>query len=450
MSELSRYERIAFARVITDLIEADFVVETSEMDFFEQIISKEYFSITKSMQIEAKKMDFAKAVSILQALDEVDRACVLDTLKQLAMSDGRCVPLEAVQIFTLEQVFEHGAKVYSVPASGIDIQNMSVVYIENENNTSINQTIQESLQTITQELRQVGFQFVYIPSIVDDFRQLGSTYLQKIIKYMVPSVSDARILDICNNLCELTTKRFCQELLYKKLGINLIDAQPSMLIKINESDIIDQYHADDAERLRFCNYLQIELRDDVVAQITDLVANYAQMLNENISVVAAPTKRKFLYNGFHRSLFDLIVYGKEQKEYQLVFDISKRDAVVYFESIDNYKERIILKLPPQETTLYLMIVKQSLDGGGLDWREHIPTHDKQRILDAYNHVYRWIGKGNTVLEYKDRTQVHHIKNRIKLLQCVANADMFVPEHVKTSTTSFYKIKASSEYIRIIE
>lgn len=61
MIKLDRDYKIAFARIITDLIEADFVVEADEMQFFEKIISKDGFAISNAMHIDAKKMDFAKA-----------------------------------------------------------------------------------------------------------------------------------------------------------------------------------------------------------------------------------------------------------------------------------------------------------------------------------------------------------------------------------------------------
>ena len=86
MKQLDRESKIAFARITTDLIEADFVVEADEMQFFEKIISKDGFSISDAMLVEAKKMDFAKALSILKTLDEESRKLVVDTLKQLSMS----------------------------------------------------------------------------------------------------------------------------------------------------------------------------------------------------------------------------------------------------------------------------------------------------------------------------------------------------------------------------
>ena len=70
MNLLKREHKIAFARIITDLIEADFVVESDEMQFFERIISKDGFSISDAMLVEAKKLDFAKALSILKVLDK--------------------------------------------------------------------------------------------------------------------------------------------------------------------------------------------------------------------------------------------------------------------------------------------------------------------------------------------------------------------------------------------
>ena len=112
MTKFEREHKIALARIVTDLIEADFVVEVDEMQFFEQIISKDGFSISEAMLIEAKKMDFAKALTILKGLDVKSRQLVVNTLKQLSMSDGVCVPLEAILIFAVEQTLLNDAVVH--------------------------------------------------------------------------------------------------------------------------------------------------------------------------------------------------------------------------------------------------------------------------------------------------------------------------------------------------
>ncbi len=449
MRDLHREHKIAFARVITDLIEADFVVEADEMLFFERIISKEGFSISDAMLIEAKKMDFEKALSVLKTLDENCRKLVVDTLKQLSMSDGVCVPLEAILIFAVEQVLMNDAIVHSIPQSGINIDNLKVIYIENQE-TEVGRQIESKLSSIVSELKLVGFDFVYIPRLIRDFERMERDYLRKVVKYMIPAVSDERVSMICENLRGLTTARFCRDLLYKKLGMNLIDCKPSLLIKINDSDIVDRYESEAIERTRYSNFLQLELNGDVIDEIHSLIETYHSMISCSITIESKPRTPKFIYTGFHRSLFDLIAFGHELKEYRLVFEILRHKANVYFESIDDDKERVPLKLNPQETALYYMIALKSLTDKGLDWREHISSEDKKAILMEYNQIYGVIGKANCVAEYKDRIRVHHIKNRIRALRNIANVSIFVPEHYKSGNESYYRIKASAEFVVLNE
>lgn len=445
---LERIQRIALARILADLIEADFIVEEKEMDFFEETISKTGFNISEAMLVDAKRIDFAKAISILKELDEAEREQIVDTLKRLSLSDGTCVPLEAVLIYCVIMALTENANVFSVPSEGVDIENMTVVYVENTDDTEIDAIIRYNQKQIEEEFANAGFDFIYIPNVVDDFRTLGKTYLHKVVKYMIPSASTLRINEICYRLCNLSTSRFCRDLLYKKIGVNLIDSNPSLLIKINESDIVDAFGNDDAERTRFCNFLQVELTTDVMTTIHRLVNTYKEMINANIPIKKQSRSNKFLYYGFHRLLFDLIAYGKEKKECRLVFDFSTHTARVYFESMD-CDERFILKLNPQEATLYMMIARKSLESEGLDWREHIPKTEKKNLLNEYNRIYNYVGKGNIVNEYKDRTQTHHIKTRIKIMNELANADMFVPVHIKCGSMSFYRIKAPKEYVKIV-
>lgn len=445
MKPFEREEKIAFARIITDLIEADFVVEADEMQFFENVISKDGFAISQAMLIEAKKMDFAKALSILKKMDGQNRHLVVDTLKRLSMSDGVCVPLEAILIFAVEQVLMHNAKIHSIPQSGINIDNLKAIYIEN-GESGIARKIEENLSSIVSELKLAGFDFVYIPRLIRDFGKMEHNYLKKVVKYMIPSVSNERVEVICENLRGLTTARFCRDLLYKKLGMNLIGCKPSLLVKINDSDVVDRYDSQEVERVKYSNFLQLELKENVMEEIHSIIETYHSMISCTITIESKPRTPKFIYTGFHRSLFDLIAFGRELKEYRLVFDTSARKANIYFESSDDTKEQIPLKLNPQEAALYYMIIKKSLEGEGIDWRENIPEAEKKAILAEYNLIYSSIGKANFSTEYKDRTQVHHIKNRLRALRSIANIEMFVPEHFKGENESYYKVKAGKDFV----
>ena len=448
--QLDRTQKIAFARIISDLIEADFIVEESEMDFFEDIISKEGVNISEPMLVEAKKMDLAKAVDILKELDAERRAQIIRCLRELSLSDGTCVPLEAIQIFAVEQAMEHDAQVFSVPSRDIGIDNMKVIYIENEEDTAVAREIETHYRSIQYEFSLAGFDFVHVPFVVDDYKRMRLDYLRKVVRYMIPSVPAQKVDTICHDLRSMTTARFCRDLLYRKINIPLLDANPSLLIKIGESAIIDQYDQEDAARTNYANFLRIELHGEVMEDIHRLIGAYCEIIGQPTPNHPLPSSPKFMYCGFHRSLFDLIAYGREQKDYILFIDLTSHQPNVFFEPMDGTGERIPVKLNPQETALYVMIVRKSFSGKGLDWREQMPTRQKQELLDEYNAIYSRIGKGNTTHEYKDRTQVHHIKNRIRAISCVANRDLFIPEHVRDGHYSYYMVRGRSDQIKIME
>lgn len=446
---MERQQKIAFARIISDLIEADFIVEQGEMDYFEEIISRNMLSIKRPMLSEAKRLTLAKAIRALKKLSDAEVDEVIDLLKGLSLSDGTCVPLEAIQILAIIQALKGGAEVFSVKSCDLQIENMTAIYIENEKDTSANDFIENNYREINNEFALAGFRFVHIPHIARDFDSMDRDYLKKVVSYMIPSASDDRVDKICGDLCGISTSRFCRDLLYKKIGINLLGAKPSLLFKINDSSIVAPHSGDDSERVTYSNFLLIDLGEDILKTIRDLVDTYSNMVNCAIAVESQPQKRKFLYYGFHRSLFDLISYGKEMKEYRLVIDLSQRDNPVLFESVDG-TDTLHIKLSAQEYALYALIAEESLSGKGLDWREQIDKSEKRAILKKFNAIYAKTGKGKSAKDYKDRTQAHHIRERVKALDNVANKDMFIPENYKEDEESVYRILASSEYVEIRE
>ena len=184
-------------------------------------------------------------------------------------------------------------------------------------------------------------------------------------------------------------------------------------------------------------------------EIRQLIDSYHKMINCSISVNSMPKNQKFMYYGFHRSLFDLIAYGREQKEYLLTFDIRSRQANVYFEPVDGSRERIPIKLNPHETALYIMIIKKSLQGKGLYWREK-ENALKRTVLEEYNQFYKRFAYERKAEDYVDRTRIHHIRNRIRCIPCIGNMDLFMPYHIKDGNNSYYMVKATEKNIQFLE
>ena len=96
MLQKDRLQRIAFARILSDLIEADSIIEDDEMRFLEDL--NERFRISREMLAEARKKNFAWALNTLKYLSDEQKSEIRQVLKDLSISDGTCVPNEALQI----------------------------------------------------------------------------------------------------------------------------------------------------------------------------------------------------------------------------------------------------------------------------------------------------------------------------------------------------------------
>lgn len=449
---LERQQRIAFARIVSDLMEADYIIDEDELECFENIISTKDLRISMDMLSEAKKISFAKAIEVLQGLPDCDKKTMLDILYDFSLSDGTCVPLEALQLMAVKYAWNGNAKVFSLPSSNGFIENMKVLYIENEDSTKTDSFIRNQFRAISNEFHLAGFDFVFIPQIVDDFKQLNEDYLRKVISYMMPSITNEKVEWIKGELCSMTTSRFSRDILFKTMGINLLGAKPSLLFKIGESPVCNKNRTDYSERNIYSNFLLLELDSNVLATVFELMDTYKSMVSSKIIVETKPDSKKFIYNGFHRSLFDLIAFGKERTDYKLTINLADKSNPVILRPIGSCGDEVALELTPQSYSLYILMIIESISGNGLDWRDRKLEDDtKERLLNKFNRIYQAIGKGNCVSEYKDKTLVSRIKSVLKANEKqVNNIDLFIPKRIADGKESFYHVPVPQDFVYVIE
>ena len=467
---LERIQIIALARILSDLIEADFIVEEDEMEAFDKIKNEKDFNITISMLSEAKTKTFAEAISILQTIrDEEKKKIIKEKMYEMSLSDGTCVPLEALQIMAVTYALEGKGQVFSIPSGSSFIENMKVLYIENEDNTETDAYIRNHYRAISNEFRLAGFSFVYIPQIVDDYKQLRGDYLWKVIKYMIPSLEDNKVEKIQYDLCSMTTSRFSHDLLYKKMGINMLTSKPAFLFKIGESAVADKSGADDMERNMFSNFLLVPINNDDVSsenerntildRVVNLMDSYRKMVSGKLIIENQPLSKKFLYYGFHRSMFDLIAYGKERENYKLVINLSNKEKPVVLRPIDTtpsnvveYENDLVVDLNTQPYALYILMVYMSLLEKNLDWTNY-PSRDTVRklILEKYNAIYKRIGKGNASSDYRDKTHVSRIRKALKAhATIVTNIDLFIPDKILSDKREYFNVPIPPDLVYVIE
>lgn len=467
-----REERVAFARIISDLIEADFIVEEDEMESFDKIKDEKDFKITIDMLSEAKTKTFAEAVSTLQKLkDEEKKSLIKEKLYDMSLSDGTCVPLEALQIMAVKYALDGKGQVFSIPAGSSYIENMKVLYIENEDNTETDAYIRSHYRAISNEFRLAGFDFVYIPQIVEDYKQIRGEYLHKVIKYMIPTLEETKVENIQQELCSMTTSRFSHDLLNKKMGINMLQSKPALLIKIGESAVADRSGTDDMERNMHSNFLLVPIDNisdisendkskTILEHIMDLMDSYRSMVSANLTIETQPISKKFIYKGFHKSLFDLIVYGKERENYKLVINIKNRAKPVVLRpmcaEVDNvleYNKDLVVDLTPLPYTLYILMVYMSLMERGLLWKDHSLVFDapNECLLKKFNVIYKLIGKGNTNNDYREKSHVSRIRKSLKAHgSIVSNIDLFLPDKINSNKKTLFNIPIPPDLVYVIE
>ena len=482
-------ERIAFARIISDLIEADFIVEEDEMDSLDQIIVRKesseeetleskgkkekkemdkHFRISMSMLSEAKTMTFAEAVSTLQKVkSEEGKKIMMDRLYKTSVSDGTCVPLEALQIMAVKYALEGKGQVFSIPSGSSFIENMKVLYIENEDETVTDTYIRNHYRAISNEFRLSGFDFVYIPQIVEDYKSIRGEYLRKVITYMMPRLKEEKVEKIQQDLCSMTTSRFSHELLYKKMGINMLSSKPAFLIKIGESAVADKSGTDDMERNMFSNFLLVPIDNigktgtsrNILEHVVDLLDSYRSMVSGKLNIEIRPSSKKFLYYGFHRSLFDLIAYGKNKTDYKLVIDLKADSNNVVLRPLESSQtdtssllEEKTLALPAKPLALYIYIIYLSLNKGRLDWTDYLSKNTTRiEILKKYNAIYKQIGKGNTAEAYRDKSNISNIIKALKNLEdSVSNIAKFYPKKETEGRKQSYMVPIPPDLVFVVE
>ena len=95
--------------------------------------------------------------------------------------------------------------------------------------------------------------------------------------------------------------------------------------------------------------------------------SYRSMVSEKLIIENQPLPKRFLYYVFHRSLFDLITYGKEREKYKLVINLQNRSKPVVLRPMDvtpknvaEYKYDLVVDLNPLPYTLYILMTDLGL------------------------------------------------------------------------------------------
>ena len=364
---MKKIERISISRILFDFIKADRIIDSGEMNQY--ALLKERYAIHKEDEIAATQMTFSDAVN---TLFKSDKGLIMDFLgdcSDMTLSDGLCDRSEALLLLALKYKLTSeydDVEILSIPKSLFNITASSVLYVESRLETEINNIIVKNYRTLFKECQLAGFNFIYIPKVIEHYKNTDRELTNQIISFLAPSISEEGVNTVIDGLFSMTTASFCKDILCNKMGITSLRLTlPSLLIKIGESYIGDNIYS---------NYFKIEIDNDVVTTLQKILDDFMSMISTDVITIskAEEKKNQFLYHGFYKQLLDIFMMRKNIRS-RLV--INPYNEEITFPDIDSRLE----KIHRREKALYMLLLITTYEGG-INFNP--PASVKQ--LDRYN------------------------------------------------------------------
>ena len=394
--------KVAIARIFADLIKADRIVDTGEMECWRNICQK--YAIDRDARIEAREVSFADALNVIcnsgvQGLKEDLLMFALATL------------LDSNQPFKGE--------VISIPRASFNIDIATALYIESEYDPKTNNAIQTHYRSIFKEFQLAGFHFVYIPKIIDHYKNTDAGLFKDILSFLAPSMSDTGLDNTYKSLMKMTTGVFCKDLLCNKCGITeLRNAMPSLLIKIGNSYVGEDQYA---------NYLKIDVDEDIAVTVQTFVDRFSEMLSADMFVVNTSEERdnQFHFHGFYKQLLDIFLIRRNIRS---AIHLNPYREEILFPDIDSKA----MGLHRRERALYALLLCQGRDGVNFSAPRSAEAMERynrrmKRIQQRYSAIYEMFGGGKEAAPDLSVPEIRRpifscLKRSIKNLQALYNPE----------------------------
>ncbi|MDE6558737.1 MAG: hypothetical protein K2K29_02480, partial [Muribaculaceae bacterium] len=273
--------KVAIARIFADLIKADRIINTGEMECWRNLCEK--YDIDREVRVKAREISFARALELIcESGVSGLKKDLLQDCRSMTVSDGFCAHSEALLMIAVMLVLdsdsEFEAEVLSMPRANFNINNATALYVEDEYDAAANAAIRTHYRSIFKEFRLAGFHFLYIPKVIDHYRHTDEVLFKDILSFLAPSMSDEGLDNTRRSLMKITTGDFCKDLLCNKCGITeLRNTTPSLLIKIGNSYVGDDPYA---------NYLKIEVDEDIDLTVQSFIDRFTSILSSDSFMVS--------------------------------------------------------------------------------------------------------------------------------------------------------------------
>lgn len=407
---MTREQRTAMARIISDMIKADNIIEESEVRDMKRLMSE--YAITHQEMSEARKIRFAEAVNTLKELSQKERKTFFDHIYNIALSDNVCVPREALLLIALQYCLikddgKFSTKPYlvSCPTGEASFNDQYLVYLESAYDEERNAELMQHFRLLVTITRLCGFNFIYIPKMVEEFRGMNKQYVKDVISYMAPNLEDSFIQQVYDRLCDMTTVDFFRNILYERLQVKALhNTPPSLLINIGTSVV--PYCSAGGSVQYYTEFLCIPITSGILTLVDDILRFYQSKVSIRQSITINDSKGQFKYFGFYKALFDFLVAPPPVAP-DLVFlgqDMKTGRYQVAFRFDDGNEKKVTFT--PREYDIYLQVALKTYKSR----TKGLPVTYDKHIKPTIAHLKSKIGSDIPDLTYSDQYKPERVGN----------------------------------------
>lgn len=347
---MKQTEIASIFRIVSDLIKADAIIDTREMEKLDSI--REKYAIKKEDEILGSSYTLSKAVQTLLHSPKCLQHELIATFNEVAMSDCFCAREEALLLVALRLSLTLGGnsecRIVSIDTSSVYIDPTQILYVESDFDNDVNWEINEKFREIMAEVRLAGFDLVYLPKIAEHYRTISNSDLLRIASFLYPNASLERVETVTKQLQGLSTSEFCKDQLSGKLGVKEFSViAPSLMIKIGNSFVGNK---------EIANFLLVELDKEVVNTIRNILDLFSEHYHTFRLNYLKEEKGRFIFTGFYKQIFDIYMLRKGIKS-SVVIDVYRE--TIRFPEADIKLE----KLHRREKALYALFLLESASGG---------------------------------------------------------------------------------------
>lgn len=398
--------RVALARIVSDLVKADRVIDDDEIDSYNAMfgpdmsrqlfLNAQSYTFAEAMKLMAQPMDQENDSPIVKKRNAETRGkrarAVIEAVTQVANCDGVCDPSEAILLTAINYfLMENQAGNYDVQSYMLQdffVAKRFVIFIETYPSRA-SESVEKNYNTISQLFASIGLQFIYVPRLAQLYASKDLETFKNMTMYFFPTITESVVEEIYHTISCMTTKIFVEEYLCKKMHMNLRGhRKPSLLVMLGNSDVVIEDAYGDLKMRRFADFLNIRIDDDVLSVVDKFITDFNRRVSYTQYFSFNPSNERLMYQGAYKLFFNLVALP-EKVPMQRTVNVSPKKHKIFINDTS-------LSLPLSKLALYALIIHSSVigDNKGIPVS---PTCDEILWIDKrYKRIYSFLKDSNEV------------------------------------------------------